>query len=267
MDKEEKKIINEVATTNGLKIKDAKDNFKLIEPIREEKKTFQGFTRERTKNIRKAGGRGERAKPEFDQKLINIRRVARVVAGGRRFSFSVALISGNRKGSVGVGVGKAADTALAIDKATKNAKKNMVNVNLTKSMSIPHEVDAKYSSARIIIRPAPERGIIAGSAARNVIESAGIKDVSAKIMSVTKNRLNIARATVAALKKISKSNLMKESLSNEEIKIPMEIPAVNSHTLSDAKIFGMGGKGERNNNLVESESSGYSQQGMEIKGE
>jgi small subunit ribosomal protein S5 len=106
---------------------------------------------------------------------------------------------------VGVGLGKAGDTALAIDKAVRNAKKNMINVDLTKTMSIPHEVEAKYSSARIIIRPAPGRGIIAGSVARYVIDLAGIKDVSAKVMSVSKNHLNIARATLVALSKVSKA--------------------------------------------------------------
>lgn len=226
MDQEEKKIINEVVDINGL---DIKDGLKIAELPKEEKKPFQGFTRERTKNSRKMGGRGERAKPEFDQKMINIRRVARVVSGGRRFSFSVALITGNRKGSVGVGIGKAGDTALAIDKAVRNAKKNMINVNLTKSMSIPHEVDAKYSSARIIIRPAPERGTIAGSAARNVIELAGIKDVSAKIMSVSKNKLNIARAAIAALKKVSKPKAQKSPLSAEEAaKVSQEAVALKS---------------------------------------
>lgn len=214
MDQEEKKIIiNEVVDANGLEIK---DGLKIAEIPKEEKKPFQGFNRERTKNARKMGGRGERAKPEFDQKMINIRRVARVVSGGRRFSFSVALITGNRKGSVGVGIGKAGDTALAIDKAVRNAKKNMINVNLTKSMSIPHEVEAKYSSARIIIRPAPERGTIAGSAVRNVIELAGIKDVSAKIMSVSKNKLNIARAAITALQKVGKPKAQKPSLAVEE---------------------------------------------------
>jgi len=225
MDQEEKKIINEVADTNGLEIK---GGLKVAEIAKEEKKPFQGFSRDRAKNVRKMGGRGERAKPEFDQKMINIRRVARVVSGGRRFSFSVALIAGNRKGSVGVGIGKAGDTALAIDKAVRNAKKNMINVNLTKSMSIPHEVDAKYSSARIIIRPAPLRGTIAGSAARNVIELAGIKDVSAKIMSVSKNKLNIARAAVAALKKVSKPKAQKAPLSSEAMKVSKESPVEKS---------------------------------------
>lgn len=227
MDTEEKKIINEVAAANGSEVI---NNLKIAELPKEEKRPFPGFSRERTKNTRKMGGRGERAKPEFDQKMINIRRVARVVSGGRRFSFSVALITGNRKGSVGVGIGKAGDTALAIEKATRNAKKNMINVNLTKSMSIPHEVEAKYSSARIIIRPAPERGTTAGSAARNVIELAGIKDVSAKIMSVSKNKLNIARATVAALMKVSKPKAQKlpASLSAEDVKISKEAVAGKS---------------------------------------
>lgn len=155
---------------------------------------------------RKGGPRGgqsfERARPEFDSKLIQIRRVARVVAGGRRFSFSVALVAGNRKGSVGVGVGKAGDTALAVEKAMKNAKKNMIKVRLTNTMSLPHEVNAKESSARVMIIPAPGRGMVAGSSVRNVLDLVGAKDVSAKILSGSKNKLNIARAAVKALSQI-----------------------------------------------------------------
>lgn len=153
------------------------------------------------------GGRGggagfERIKPEFDNKLIQIRRVTRVVAGGRRFAFSVALVAGNRKGSVGVGIGKAADTAAAIEKATKNAKKNMIKVHLTNEMMIPHEVEAKEASARVMIMPAKGRGMVAGSSVRNVLELAGIKNVRAKIVSGSKNKLNNARATVKALSQI-----------------------------------------------------------------
>lgn len=151
------------------------------------------------------GGRGgafERVKPEFDNKLIQIRRVTRVVAGGRRFAFSVALVAGNRKGSVGVGIGKAADTAAAIEKATKNAKKNMIKVLLTSGMMIPHEVEAKESSATVMIMPAKGRGMVAGSSVRNVLELAGIKDVRAKILSGSKNKLNNARATIKALEQL-----------------------------------------------------------------
>ncbi len=150
----------------------------------------------------KGGARGagfERAKPEFDNKLIQIRRVTRVVSGGRRFSFSVALVAGNRKGSVGVGIGKAADTAAAIEKALKSAKKNMIKVRLSSEMMIPHEVEAKESSARVMIMPAPGRGMVAGSSVRNVLELAGIRNVRAKIISGSKNKLNNARAAIKAL--------------------------------------------------------------------
>lgn len=147
-------------------------------------------------------GTGERTRPEFESKIIQIRRVTRVVAGGRRFAFSVALIAGNRKGSVGVGVGKAGDTSLAVEKATKNAKKNMIKVRLSPEMMIPHEVSAKASSGRVLIIPAPGRGMVAGSSVRNVLELAGIKNVSAKILSGTKNKLNNARAAVKALSQI-----------------------------------------------------------------
>ena len=128
-------------------------------------------------------GRMERPKPEFDQKSIDVRRVARVVTGGRRFSFAVAMIIGDRKGRVGVGTGKAGDISLAMEKAVKDAKKHMITVRTTKSHSIPHEVQAKSSSAVIVMRPAPEHGLVAGSAVRNVLELAGVTDVTAKILS------------------------------------------------------------------------------------
>ncbi|MEK7555953.1 MAG: 30S ribosomal protein S5 [Patescibacteria group bacterium] len=145
------------------------------------------------------GPRPERAKPEFDQKIIDIRRVARVVTGGRRFSFSVAVVAGDRKGRVGIGTGKAGDTSLAIEKAFKNAKKNMVKVKLTKNMSIPHEVEIKLNSARLMLLPAPGRGIVAGSSVRTVLDLLGAKDVGAKIFSRSKNKLNNARAALQAL--------------------------------------------------------------------
>ncbi|PIR46822.1 MAG: 30S ribosomal protein S5 [Candidatus Vogelbacteria bacterium CG10_big_fil_rev_8_21_14_0_10_45_14] len=151
----------------------------------------------------KQGGRGgerrDRPKPEFDSKIISIRRVARVVAGGRRFSFSVVMVMGDKKGRVGVGVGKATDTALAIDKATRNGKKNMINLPSEMGSSIPEPVEMKYSSARIMMRPALGRGLIAGSAVRTVLSLAGRTDINAKIISPSKNKLNIARATVKAL--------------------------------------------------------------------
>ncbi len=152
----------------------------------------------------------ERAKPEFDQKMISIRRVTRVVAGGRRFSFSVVLVIGDRKGSVGVGTGKAGDTSLAIEKAFRSARKNMIKPLLTKEMSIPHDVEAKYSSAYLKLMPNKNRGLVVGSATRIVCELGGIKNVSAKILSGSKNQLNIAQATIKALKLLKTPRERKE---------------------------------------------------------
>jgi len=153
------------------------------------------------------GGRGdnrERVKPEFDSRIIDIRRVTRVAAGGRRYSFSVAVVAGDRKGRVGVGLGKGGDTALSVEKATREAKKNLIKVSLSPQMTIPHAVEGKYAGAVIKIFPARGRGVVAGSSARAVIELAGIKDICAKFMSGSKNRLNNAKAAVEALKKLSK---------------------------------------------------------------
>ncbi len=152
---------------------------------------------------RRGGSREPRVKPEFDQKIIAIRRVSRTNSGGRRFNFSVAMVIGNKKGGVGVGLGKAGDTALAIDKAARNARKNMITIAMTKSKSIGHAVEAKYSSARVSIMPAKGRGIIAGTALRTVVELAGLNDVNAKVFSGSKNKLNIARAAVHALNGLS----------------------------------------------------------------
>lgn len=160
---------------------------------------------DRSKGDRRGGPRREpRAKPEFDQKIIDIRRVTRVASGGRRFSFAVSLVAGDRRGRVGVGTGKGGDTALAVEKAFRSAKKNMIQVNLTKTGSIAHEVFAKFSSAQVHVTPAPGRGIVAGSSVRDVIELAGIKDITAKLRSGTKNKLNNARVAVKALSMVKK---------------------------------------------------------------
>jgi small subunit ribosomal protein S5 len=113
-----------------------------------------------------------------------------------------------------VGLGKAGDTSLAIDKATRDAKKHMVKVTLSPAMTIPHAVEAKYSSAMVMLMPAKGRGVVAGSAVRNVIEHAGIKDICGKLLSGSKNKLNIARATIKALGMLSKHS--RETLSGSK---------------------------------------------------
>ena len=149
----------------------------------------------------------KREKPEFDQNMIDLARVTRVVKGGRRFSFRAAVVIGNRKGKVGFGVAKGTDVSVAIGKAVVEAKKNMVNVKRTNT-TIAFEVQEKFGAARVMIRPAQEgRGVVAGGAMRAVIELAGIKDVVAKSRG-TSNKLNVAKATMKALEKLNQEMII-----------------------------------------------------------
>ncbi len=153
----------------------------------------------------RSGGRprAPREKPEFDSKTISIRRVTRVVSGGRRFTLSVALVAGDHNGRIGLGTGKAADTQVAIEKAMKAAKRNMFTLKLSKNKSLTHDIEAKYNSSKVMIMPNKGRGLIAGSSARTILALAGLSDVTAKFYSGTKNKLNNARATMAALSQIA----------------------------------------------------------------
>lgn len=158
-------------------------------------------------NSRRGPRRDTRPKSEFDQKIVSMRRVTRVVAGGRRFAFSVCVVVGNKKGMVGVGQGKAGDTPLSIDKAVRDAKKNMITVNMTKNMSIPHEVEAKYAASRVKIMPAPGKGVLAGSSVRAVLELAGLREVSSKLLSRSKNTINNAYVAIKALEELNKTKI------------------------------------------------------------
>src|SRR3990167_4921281 len=187
-------------------------------------KPKENNTRDR-KNSGRRPGSFNRVKPEFDQKILDIRRVTRVVAGGRRFSFSVALVAGDKKGSVGLGLGKAGDTALAINKALRNAKKNMVKLHLTKTMSLPHELSAKFSSSKVVLFPNKGRGLVAGSVIRDIVNLSGAKDITGKILSRSTNKLNNAKAVMEALKDISSkySKPIPEStvvVANKEVVVP-----------------------------------------------
>lgn len=175
-----------------------------------------GQKREFKKN-RRDSRHGGRTRSEFEQKILEIRRVTRVAAGGRRFNFSVAIAIGNKNGRIGVGTGKAGDTSFAIQKAVKDAEKNAIDVKMTKNNSIPHQVEAKYNSARVLIIPAKGRGVIAGSALRDLVELGGLGDINGKILSGSKNKLNIARATIKAFLEIGK--IVKDDDKNLKIKV------------------------------------------------
>jgi len=145
----------------------------------------------------------KKEKSEYDQKVLDIRRVARVVAGGRRFSFRATVVVGNKKGKVGVGVAKGPDVSTAVEKAAHQGRKNLIVVPISKRGSIPYEVAAKYSAARVKLMPAAVgAGIIAGGSVRAVADLAGIQNMSSKILSRSTNKLNNAMATIEALKKL-----------------------------------------------------------------
>ena len=144
----------------------------------------------------------EKNKDGFQDKVLDLRRVTRVMAGGKRFRFRATVVVGNGHGRVGVGVAKGLDVAQAVTKAKADAQKNMIDVHLNKT-TITHETEAKFSAARIRIKPAKEgHGLRAGGAARVVLSLAGIKDATAKTLGRTPNKLTNAMAAMEALKKL-----------------------------------------------------------------
>jgi len=143
---------------------------------------------------------GHAEQPEYEQKLLDVRRTARMAAGGRRFSFRAVVVIGNKKGKVGVGIAKGADVTMAVEKAVRQAKKKLVEVPITENGSIAFQVYAKYSAARVMLKPAAKgRGVIAGGTVRTICNLVGITNITAKILGKTNNKLNNARATILAL--------------------------------------------------------------------
>ena len=151
--------------------------------------------------------------PEFSEKVVDIKRVAKVVKGGRNLSFRTLVVIGNGKGKVGVGLGKSEAIPDAVQKATSVAQKNLVSFDL-KETTIPYQVEAKYGAAQVIIKPAPQgTGIRAGASMRAVLEQSGVKDVVAKSLR-SQNRINVVRATIYALGQLSENNNNTEEIEN-----------------------------------------------------
>ena len=190
----------QIPVTDEQVIDDAPSTDKIVDPIVvQESRSNDTGRRTSKRNFRSKAPRREKVKSDFDQKIISLRRVTRVMAGGRRFSFSVALAIGDNRGRVGVGMGKANDTSLAIQKAFNDAKRSLIKLRLDDTNSIPFETDAKSSSGIVNLRPNGGRGLVAGSAVRTVLDLAGIRNVTARVLSRTRNKVNIARATLVAL--------------------------------------------------------------------
>lgn len=138
-------------------------------------------------------------KLDFSEHIVHLGRVAKVVKGGRRFSFAALVVIGNGEGLVGYGLGKAQEVPEAIRKGSERARKNMIMVPV-RDGTVPHEVIGHFGAGRVLIRPAaPGTGVIAGGAVRAVLEAAGVRDVLTKVLG-TRNPHNVVRATVAALR-------------------------------------------------------------------
>ena len=146
--------------------------------------------------------RGGREKSEFDEKIIQINRVSKKTKGGNRMGFSVLVVAGDKKGRVGLGLGKGPDVLSGIKKGSRKARDRMITIPM-KGTTIPFAITLKQGAAKVILRPAPEgTGIIAGGAVRAVLDAAGVRDVVSKIMG-TNNKASNVYATFAALKKMS----------------------------------------------------------------
>ncbi len=169
-------------------------------------------------------------KREFDEQVIQLDRVTRVVKGGRRMRFRATVVIGNRNGKVGIGIGKSNEVAAAVKKAVSKAKKELLQVPIYKD-TIPHRIETKYKASKILLLPAgPGTGIIAGGAARKVIELSGIKNVLSKTLG-SSNRVNNTKATFMALSLLRK-RLVKEAPKAPEAPLapsaPQETPPIAS---------------------------------------
>lgn len=148
-------------------------------------------------------------KKEYEQKLLEVSRVVRVVAGGRRFRFRIVVAIGNLKGKLGLGVAKGQDVALGVEKAVANAKKNLITIPIVDG-TIPHMVEGRHDRAHVLLKPGRVGGgIVAGGSVRILCELAGIKNISSKILGRTTNKLNNSRATMKALQQLKTEKLKK----------------------------------------------------------
>ncbi len=158
------------------------------------------------KNYRKKDNRQREEKKEFDQYILDLARVTRVTQGGKQLSFRACVVLGDRKGRVGFGLSKGKDVQFGVEKAVRQAKKNIISVPIVNE-TIPHPVISKANAAVVMLKPAPKgSGVIAGGAVRVVLELAGIPNVSSKILGRTKNKIATVQATFAALQSFKSKN-------------------------------------------------------------
>lgn len=175
----------------------------------------------RGRGPRRGGDRNREAnRDEFEQRILDIARVTRVMAGGKRMNFRACVAIGDKKGKVGVGLGKGADVTMAVNKAVNKAKKDLISV-VTINESIPHTVHSSVGAAKLLFKPANSgKGVIAGGVARVILELAGIKNVTSKQMG-TNNKINNARCTIEALRSLRASD---RKIKNDKVSKEAALP-------------------------------------------
>jgi small subunit ribosomal protein S5 len=198
---DEKKATTNTPNTPATAAKAAKTVAKDIYGSDDRKKGSQGGRSSRRGNDR---NRDDKSRDEFEQRILDIARVTRVMAGGKRMNFRACVALGDKKGKIGIGLGKGADVTMAVNKAVNQAKKVMITVQ-THNETITHEIYERLGAAKLLFKPARKgRGVIAGGVSRVILELAGIKNVTAKQLG-TNNKINNARCALLALSHLRKS--------------------------------------------------------------
>jgi len=160
--------------------------------------------------------RGDRPKDEFETKLLDLARISHTRAGGKKIGFRAIVITGNKTGKVGIGIAKGKDVAFSVEKATRFAKKNLVQVPIMND-TIPFQVESKFGAAKILLKPQRKgRGLVAGGVVRLICNLTGIKNISSKVLGRTGNKLNNAQATINAFKKLKIKNKNNATTSNTQ---------------------------------------------------
>jgi len=210
---EEKKKTQEVKPAEASKaVPEKKANSKPFEARKKSVYAGKSGMKKRRKS-----GRDQKRDDEFDQKILDLARVTRVMAGGKRMRFRACVVIGNKKGKVAVGVDKGIDVAIAVNKAVNQAKKNMIEVSIVND-TIPHEVYHKLGASKILFRPSRKgRGVIAGGVVRVILEMAGVKNITAKILG-TNNKLNNAKCVIAALSTLARVEKKVSDKANDKTK-------------------------------------------------
>jgi len=212
---------NKAIEDKGAEVKKEKheENIKQNKKASEVKKAPNASARAGRGPFKKRGFKNKTGKDqeEFEQKVIDIARVTRVMAGGKRMRFRACVAVGNKKGKVAIGLAKGADVTIAVTKATNIAKKNFISVPIVNG-TIPHEIYQKFGAARILFKPTRKgRGIIAGGVVRIILELAGVNNITSKILG-TNNKINNAKCTIEALKNLKRVKQEKVDKKKEEEK-------------------------------------------------